>query len=371
MNKQIRVLHVLGSLNCGGIENLLMNIYKNIDRTKVQFDFVIHTGEKCFFSDEILEMGGKIFVAPSLGIKSFFKYKRWWKNFLGTNSYNIIHIHMIYTARQYIKLIKNKEIKVILHSHYTLFSGSLIKKAIKKIMTFGINKYADCMFACSEPSGASIFGKKGKYSVINNGIECSKYEFSQKIRDKVREELNVMDSVVFGHVGSFSEAKNHIFLLDVFREIKKRENKAKLLLVGDGALKSEILKKIEEYGFTDDVILLGIRKDVNEILMAMDAFIFPSLYEGLGIAAIEAQATGLNCIVSDAVPVDVNVSGKVVFMPLSDGASLWAESSLNLIEYDNDRKEALKNVIENGYDIGSTTEKLQEIYLEMVRNEKR
>ncbi len=362
----VRVLHVLGSLDCGGAESMVMNVYRNIDRKKIQFDFVIHTEKACYFSQEVRDLGGRIFIAPKFGIKTAFSYASWWKKIFKENNYKIVHIHMISTVKLYIESAK-KSSMVILHSHSTSCRGNMIQKNVKKVLINLVKNKGDYFFACSDAAGVGAFGKEilkcKNYELIKNGIDLEKYRYDNNKRMHYRELLGLENQFVLGHVGSFTEVKNHSFLLDVFKEVKRQNQNSKLLLVGDGPCREEFENKIASLKLEKDVILLGIRDDVPEILMAMDAFVFPSLYEGLGIAFIEAQATGIKCFVSKNVPEEANVlSDLTECIPLENGAFYWAQKIVHA-SMSNERFSEIEKIENMGYNVKATTKKLEDFYI--------
>lgn len=359
----LRVLQVVTSLNCGGIENLLMNIYRLIDRDKIQFDFLTHRNIKFYFEDEVNRMGGKIYRLPPVNpLPGSYYRKEIDKFFREHNEYKIVHAHMNALSIYVLRAAKMNNVPVrIAHSHSNGFERNLVKKIIKHLSRRNIKKYCNYKFACSKEAGHFLFGNihDNEYVIIRNGINVDNYKLNFQIRRRLREELNVKCNSVYGHVGSFREAKNHVFLLDVFNEIKKRDDKAKLILIGDGPLSGSIKKKINILNLEDDVIMLGTRDDVNELLMAMDVFLFPSKYEGLGIALIEAQASGLKCLASSNVPIEADVTGLVDFLPI-DCTKVWVENAINV---ENQRVDQSAKIKAAGYDIEYTANWLQKFYI--------
>ncbi len=363
MEKPIRIIHVVGGLDVGGTETLLMNLYRNIDRTKIQFDFIKHTKKKCLYDDEILLLGGKIFSMPRYQVTNHIRYKKEWKKFLKEHSeYKIIHAHMRSTASIYLKIAKKAGLYTIAHSH-SVSSGKGVSAIVKNFLQRRIRETADYFLACSHSAGEWLFGKKvvnsANFSILNNAIFIDKFIYNDETRNKKREELNLVNSFVIGHVGRFEKAKNHIFLIEVFLEISEINKNAKLLLVGDGTLKKEIEKKVKEFNIDDKVIFMGAKTDVNELLQAMDVFLFPSLYEGLGISVIEAQAASLPCIISKSIPNDVLISDLVTKISLKVDKNIWVNTTLN-----SKRDQLLKaeNLVLSGYDIYSVSNWLTGFY---------
>lgn len=365
MDEPIRVLHVLGALNRGGAEAFIMNVYRNIDRGKIQFDFVIHTKERCDYVDEIINMGGRIYYVPKYkGINHFDYINKWREFYKSHREYKVVHGHMRSTASIYLKIAREFGITTIAHSHSTS-SGFGIEAIVKNMMQIPIKYISDYLFACSNDAGKWLFKKKinsSNFFVVKNGIDVNRYIFKNKIREKMRAEFKIdNDTFVIGHVGRFSYAKNHEFLINVFYEYNKLDTKCKLLLVGNGPEIDKIHEIVNRLKLADKVIFTGVRDDVPNVLQAMDFFVFPSRFEGLGIAAIEAQTSGLFCIVSDNIPNEVKVTNNVKFMALKRGAEEWANYIFKNKNYK--RTNLIDSVIEAGYNIKTTVDFLQDIYL--------
>lgn len=359
----IRILHVIGIMNRGGAETMIMNLYRQIDRSKVQFDFVEHTDGPAVFDEEILSLGGKIYHCPRFAGKNYFSYKQWWKQFFQNDGeqYEIIHGHIGSTAGIYLCIAKKYGKYTIAHSHST--QGCLtIKQIIYRVLARKVRYVADCFFACSQRAGQDRFGNNKEFIVLNNAIQVGKYTFNQEIRNKVRKELSIKNEYVIGHVGRFSFEKNHIFLLEIFQEVKKKLNDSKLLLVGAGEDFNTIKRKIHELGLSDSVILTGVRGDVDRLMQAMDVFVFPSLYEGLGIAQIEAQAAGLPCVISDRVPTEgILIKELVTSMDLNSTGKQWADVIIKKKQML--RQDTGDQIRQQGYDISDTAKWLEDFYL--------
>lgn len=365
MYKAIRVLHVFGRLDRGGAETMIMNLYRKINLEKVQFDFVIHTTDKCEYSDEIESMGGRIYNFPTYKVYNHIHYVKKWKEFFEKKpEYKIIHGHMRSTASIYLFVAKKFGLTTIAHSH-SISSGIGISAIVKNFLQYPIRYIANYFFACSKSAGIWLFGKKtckrDNFIILNNAIDTKKFKFNKEMRAKLREKYNIKNKIVIGHVGRFVAAKNHTFLIDVFKEINKKNKDTLLMLVGDGELRESIEKKVSKLGLTNSVIFTGVISDIPGILQAFDIFIFPSLYEGLGLAVIEAQASGLPCIVADTIPKDAHITKGISVLSLNDSISVWGEEVLN---YSNsNRNISLSPIKSSGYDIESTSEFLQDFYL--------
>lgn len=366
-----RVLQVFARMDCGGAETMIMELYRNIDRTKIQFDFVVHTTEKCTFDDEILSLGGRIFSVPNFSISNAFKYRRYWKRLLSQHpEWQIIHGHVRSTASLYLSVAKKLGRTTIAHSH-NISSGGGIRSKIKDLLQKRIGKYTDYFFACSQAAGKWLFGEKviygQNYYILNNAINVNRFIYNESIRKKIRRLFSIHESIVVGNIGSFiNEQKNQSFLLEVFKEMLSINPGSILLLVGDGEIRPTIEKKAKELHIFDKVIFTGVRSDVNELLQAMDVFVFPSKFEGLGIAAIEAQVSGLPTVISDCVPSEVVVTKDLVsVLSLKESPRMWADHILSRIG--ETRRDHSQEVIDSGYDISSTSKWLEEFYLEKSR----
>ena len=364
----IRVLQVFASLDRGGAETMIMNIYRKIDRTKVQFDFVVNEQESVYsYEDEIKELGGRIFHVPKYNIINYLSYKRAWKDLLSAHpEWKIIHGHHTSSAFVYLQVAKARNRVTIAHSH-TAGRESSLKSNIKVLLRYPLRYIADFLFACSELAAKWMFGKYYTSAyIINNAIDAQKFSFRENIREVKRKELGIENKFVIGHIGRFQTQKNHKFLIDVFKIIHSRNNNAVLLLVGDGELRQTIIEKVENLGLSDNVIFTGVRSDIPELLQAMDVFVFPSLYEGLGIAVIEAQAAGLHCIVADTIPKEAYITDLIESIPLTEKEDIWAE---RILKYNNgyNRQNTYEEVKSKGYDIYETTRWLEEFYLKNWR----
>jgi len=369
MSSPMRVLQVFAEMNRGGAETMIMNLYRNIDRSKIQFDFIVHTHEKCAFDDEIQELGGKIFRMPVYRGTNHMDYLKNWEFFFKEHSeYKIIHGHIRSTAAIYLNKAQKYGLITIVHSHNTS-SGNGFSAIVKNILQFPIRYIADYFLACSKVAGEWLYGNKvcskSNFHIINNAIDTKKFAFDKSIRDKKRKELKIEDKLVIGHVGRFHPQKNHDFLVDIFKEIYDKNENAVLMLVGEGDLEELIQEKVYKLGLVNRVIFTGVRTDVSEMFQVMDVFVFPSLYEGLGIVLIEAQASGLPCVVADSIPNEALITQNVQQVLLTESPKMWAEVILQR-NSGHERTCAFIEVKKQGYDIEENYKWLQEFYLGLV-----
>ncbi|MEI2436130.1 glycosyltransferase family 1 protein [Priestia megaterium] len=374
MGKRTRVLHVLGGMGRGGAETMAMNIYRNIDRSKVQFDFVVHTDSECDYDKEILELGGIIHRMPRYKGTNHLAYKKAWNQFFQHNSdYTVIHGHMRSTASIYLGIAKKYGLITIAHSHNTS-SGSGLSAFVKNSFQFRIRFIADYLFACSLSAGKWLFGEgacaKNNFILLKNAIDTKKFQYNEYTRMAKRDELEITNKFVIGHVGRFHEQKNHTFIIDIFKGIKQKKSNAVLLLIGDGELKKEIEKKVQDLGLTDSVIFTGIRSDIPELLQSMDLFLFPSLHEGLPVTLIETQASGLPSLVADTVTQEVRLTSKIKYIPLDSHIDNWISEALKY-ENESDRNtDTIKDLTKAGYDIETGAKWYEKFIIEKVEDSK-
>lgn len=368
----IRVLYVNGGImSRGGIESYMMNYYRNLDRDKIQIDFIVHGFEKGVYDDEIKSMGGRIYNVPVKSKDYIGNIKALRKIFL-SGQYKIVHSHMDAMSAVVLREAKKCGIPIrIAHSHNTQhLTNSRLKFILNEYARKKVKKYATHLFACSKDAGIWLFGKKsfddGKVKIINNAIDLDKFKFDISKRQKNRNELGIKDEFVIGHIGRFDYQKNHIFLLKIFKETLKYLPNSKLLLVGDGNLKNYINHKIEDLKIKDNVIILGARDDVNEIINSFDIFILPSLFEGLGIVGIEAQVNGLNCILSDVIPKEISITNNLDFISLNEDIKVWVDSIVMNSKKNSDRLKVNNFYNFSNYDIKIQSKKLQAFYLSLI-----
>ena len=364
----IRILHMIGSLDIGGSQAMVINLYRKIDRSKIQFDFILDHPDQLYFAEGVTALGGKIFFMPTFKGKNILEVKKAWNQFFKEHpEYKILHSHVRSYASIYIPIAKKYGLKTIIHSHSTS-NGKGFSAVVKAIMQYPLRFQADYFMACSDKAGKWLFGNKiiqsNKYMMIPNAINAAKFEFNQAMRNQIRHDLGVDKKCVIGHVGRLTEPKNHDFLIDIFYEMKTIRNDMVLLLVGDGDLRSSIENKIEKLGIRDSAILVGNKSNTYDYYQAMDLFIFPSLWEGLGIVAIEAQASGLTCFISDKIPLEADLKvGLIRIVSLEKSASEWAKQILN--EKMVERKGRKDAVVNAGFDIESNSQFLQEFYTKL------
>ena len=326
----MRILQIGMTDNLGGIESYLINYYRNINKEKVQFDFINIYNQNLCFQDEIEKLGGKVYKVSSY-YKHPLKYVNEVKKLIKKNNYEIIHCNMNSAVMLYpLIAAKFAGAKVIIaHSHNNCSDKGILKKILHNVNKHFIDLFANYYFACSREAGEWFFSKKNmagdNFFVINNPIDINKFVYSERIRKKVKKELHIEDDTfTVGHVGRFTPQKNHDFLIEVFEKFHKMNNNSKLILIGVGELQDKIRIKVKKKNLTNNVIFLNNRNDVNEIMQCMDFFILPSLYEGFGIVLIEAQASGLPILTSLNIPDSVKITDSFHKLPLNVQPEKWA-----------------------------------------------
>lgn len=350
----VRVLQIIGIVCGGGVEAVIMNYYRHIDRNKIQFDFVVDGYEKTILDDEIESLGGKVYhVEPYK--RNIFRYMRQIYHIVRDHHYDIVHSNMntLSVFSLFPAWLAGAHQR-ILHNHSTAVRSEGMRSVMKTILRPFAPLFANRYAACSKLAGDWMYGKQmmasGKVTVINNAIDLNEYAFSPKLRQQYRQELDIPeDAFVIGHVGRFMYQKNHAFLIDVFREVFHKNSKAILMLIGDGELRPEIEEKVRSYNLTDKVRFLGLRKDVRVLYNCMDVFVLPSWYEGLPVVSVEAQANGLPCIFSDKVTRESLLTCTASFLNLDADPLDWALHILNSDIVRN--KDALKDLQNAGFDI--------------------
>lgn len=359
----IRVLQVVGKMHYGGMETIIMNIYRNIDREKLQFDFLVHYEEAGQYDEEIRSLGGNIYKMPATTPQNYFKYKKALNKFFREhNEYVAIHGHLIRTAFLYHKIARKYGIKCFIsHAHNNAVASGFINKLGTFTSKLAIKHTTD-FFSCSDEATEFYFNKIPA-TVIKNGIQLEKYEYNPSTREALRKELNIQDKFVVGHIGRFSDQKNHTFMLDIFSKILQKNSNAVLALIGEGPNFEKIKEKASALGISQQVMFLGTKSNVYDYLQAMDAFLLPSLFEGLGIVLIEAQATGLPCITSkDVVSSLATVTPLITHVSLESSAEVWADKVLEHASCYT-RTSHTKEVAQAGFDIVQQAKELQEFYI--------
>jgi glycosyltransferase involved in cell wall biosynthesis len=368
----VRVVHYVTTMNRAGQETLLMNIYRNIDHTQLQFDFLCSSPDIGDYDDEIRALGGQVHHlqqgkhAHTKILRYFSEMRALIRFFKANRHYKIFHIHTYHAFNGFISVISAKLAgvkKVIIHSHNSNAPHPVLHRVFRTLL----NKMKLSFFACSHLAGLWMYGKplmtKNKVKIINNGVDAKQFNYNPDTRHTMRSNLGIDDqTTVVGHIGRFNYQKNHEFLIDIFHDYQKTNSNAVLLLVGRGELEEKMKQKVEDLGLNNQVIFAGVRSDTQDLYQAMDVFVLPSQFEGLPVVLVEAQAAGLPCLVSDAVTKEVEITDLVTFLSLNDSTSLWAETIEHLSK--DARTDTFDRVSNSGYDITSTAKWLQSFYLD-------
>lgn len=361
---------VVSPLKIGGVDLVAINLQTHINKDKYNVIYYLNGEDIGPMEDYVLKTGATIFHRPKNVGKSYIKQYLYLKKFMIENDIDIVHSHLMFYSGLVMRAAAKVGVKKrVPHSHMTnpCIQRSHLKNFLfifyHFIMKGFLVKYGTDIIACGPEAGYYLYGKKifkKRGIILHNGIELNKYFYSNEIRNLLRKSEKLNDSIVIGHVGRLNFVKNHTFLLDVFYEIYKINNNSVLLIVGDGEQRENIIKKADKLGLLDKVIITGIRRDVENFLQAMDIMIFPSLYEGLPLTLIEAQASKLPCLISDTVSKSAKYNENVDYMSLEQSPEKWAKKALSMIK--NDRNSVDINNLCKDYDINSVALKLEEIY---------
>lgn len=365
----IRVLHVIDRLKMvSGIARSILNYYEHIDTNKVQFDFLVVDSDRNVV-ENVRRRGGDVFTIEKLGLTNGGKVKKEIEHFFSEhkNQYQIVHSSFYHIDFILFPIAKKYgAFACISHSHNTQFSDYWVRSIRNALMAKMSLRYATHFVACSNMAAEFQFGKKrvesGEVFILKNAINAKAFEYNADTRDYVREKLGLKDNYVIGNVGRFNKQKNHEFLLKIFSEYTQTDTSAVLLLVGEGELMDQFQQEAKEKCISEKVIFLGARNDVSDLLQAMDCYVFPSLYEGLGISLVEAQAAGLPCIASSTIPEESRVTTNIKYLDLSD-PSEWLSTIGKCKTFE--RSDTYHEIVEAGYEIESATRTLEDYYLSL------
>lgn len=384
MGEAVRVLHVLGNTNLGGAESRIMDLYRHTDRNRVQFDFLVHSGEEGFYEKEIRELGGRIFRVPRFRIYNYFSYRKALKEFFQKHhEFALVQGHMTSTAAIYLPIAKKAGVKKTAAHARSAGVDKGLKGTMTRFLRRNLADKADYLFTCSELAGISVYGEKavreGKTIFIPNAIDCAGFTFDPEKRKKMREEFGLTDALIIGHVGRFHYAKNHEYLLRVFAELCRMsagaggstaetgaDQKYHLILLGEGPLMEDTRKLAEELGVVDRVHFLGNHKNIADYYQAMDYFVYPSRYEGMPGTIVEAQASGLPCLMSDTICREVIVTELVETMSIEKEPKVWAEGLQRridaLVSKQENREKYAAKMAAAGFDVQAQAERMMRFY---------
>ncbi|KAF0821209.1 hypothetical protein KIS1582_5088 [Cytobacillus firmus] len=367
-------------MNRGGIETQIMNMYRKLDRNKFQFDFLVTRDENGVFDEEIEKLGGRIYRVPSVKKVGLIKFTKNIDNFFKKHQeYKIVHCHMNTWSGLFLNIAKKHNIPVRIAQSHSAQQGvknitleRYVENTFKKIMKTFIKKGANHFWAVGKEAGEWLYGERiaqGVMKIFPNAKDLEMYKYNLVYREKLRKELGIpKETLLIGHVGSFSPVKNHEFLLQVFGNLRKKEIDCKLCLVGDGPLRNNMERKVSEMQMGDDILFLGLRNDVNKLMSAFDVLILPSKFEGMPNVVIEAQAASLPCVISDSVTKEVDMGmGIVEFVSLSKTLDCWGNTIKNSRK--DNRNLEIDNLKQKGYDLDSLINWLQDFYRREIKEE--
>lgn len=357
-----KVLHVVGRMHYGGTETLLMNLYRHIDREQLQFDFLVYYTNPGGYDNEIRQLGGNVYAVKK-SLNPIIYWHRLFDFFSEHHDYDVIHAHILWLAWIYFFPASRYKIRKIAHLHLDKITGKGISFMTRKVFEKISIKKADMIFTCSKKAAVNHNFHGVKTYLLKNGIDGKRFYYDETIRKKVRKEFGLDNKKVLICVARFHAQKNHKFLIDIMEKIIQKDKDFLLLLVGEGPLEDMTKEKVEELGLGSYVRFMGVRSDVNLLLQGADAYVMPSLFEGLGIVYIESQAAGLKTFASDEAYTDeANISDLFLHRPLGDGAQVWADWILQNMEYERINRE--KEVKKSGFEINMIANTLQRLYLQ-------
>lgn len=376
--EKVKVLYFVDRMLRGGIQTFVLENWKHMDHQKIQIDFLILDDGRDYELEEILRnLGSKVYKLQNIWLRSLKDYIPYYKAvnrfFSVHQEYDAVHLHS--ASKNFIVLAAAQKygIKIrIAHSHSIGFAtDSKAKIWLGNLLKYPLRYYATDYFACSRMAGRWLFGKKiaeEQLVVVKNAVDVKRFQYDAAVSERMRKQLNLGENLVIGHVGRYTTQKNHIFLIEIFREILHINPNSRLLLVGTGELEETIKRKVFEDGLSEQVIFAGFHSDTYNYMQAMDAFVFPSRFEGLGLVLIEAQAAGLQCFTSEgSVPEEAKATALLQYIPLEEGPAEWAKKIMEYVHLEKPRKTPLEDLRESGYRIEDTAKFLQEFYLERCK----
>ena len=362
---KIRVLHVLDKIDINsGVSSVVMNYYSRLDHSRITFDFMLNEDISSSVKSYLKDNGSRVFILPNLKAVNTYNYIKSLREFYNNNSYEIIHGHVANSAMFYLGLARNVPYRII-HSH-SIKSSDILWKRLRNWILTRFNKHvANIYVACSPEAAQFSFGKNIDVTIINNAINVERFSFNDEKRTEIRSLLKLKDEIVIGHVGRFNAVKNHSFLIDVFYDVYKCNNSMRLVLIGNGCLFDDIVKKVNGLGLNEVVLFLGSTDNVGAYMNAMDMLALPSLFEGLGLVGVEAQASGLKVLASEFVPRTMDVTGNVEFIKLDK--AIWFQKIIKF-QRNLDRQEQGNRIKGSRFDIDTQIQNLCEYYNSILTN---
>lgn len=376
MKKKKVLQYFWGKLDTGGAETLIVNIFEKMDKNKFDVDFLVYENKNYFYTDKVKQMGGDVIALSDKESRLLpIRLLKRWKNLyvlLKYGKYDVFHCNCDFSFK-FVELLIAKKAGIkrrVCHSHSSSLERNTLKGKISYIVHIACRPLlvflATDLIACSEESADWLFGKnvrkKIKPIIINNGIDAVYYEFDKTTRDIYRSKLEIKDEILLGNVGRFMYVKNQKYLIDIVQCAKKKNLAVKAVFIGGGDLLEETKAYAQKVGVEERIIFIGVTNKVRDYLMAMDCFVMPSLYEGLPVSGIEAQAAGLPCIMSDSITCKLDVTGNIKFMSLEESPEEWLDAILSLLDSFS-RKSEKQAIKEAGFDINEVVYQLEDLYL--------
>lgn len=367
--KKLKILYIVPSLRlCNGVASYAMNYFRHIDNDNIQIDFIVGINERSKYFEEVENKGSKIYYIPKMGIKNFWKSFRLIKQFFKENRYDIVHCHVLNMGAFYLYEAKRNNVKVrILHSHVTKTADKRMNKIRNDILMPISIKNANYYCACSLDAGKKLFKNK-KFTIIKNAIDGKRFAYNEEIRNSIRKKYHMEDSIVIGNVGRLCNQKNQKFLIKIFNELCTKSSKIKLIIVGNGPLEAELKDYVKRLAIEDKVCFFKPMENIENIYQAIDVFVMPSIYEGLGIVLIEAQTSGIPCIVSNAIPKEAKITKEYKELDLNNSIKQWASEIEKVLEKLPIRRTRSEELVKYNYDINIEAKRLEEFYMEIVKN---
>ncbi|WP_227394778.1 glycosyltransferase family 1 protein [Jeotgalibacillus aurantiacus] len=366
MDRPLRILHAVVNMNRGGAETLIMNLYRNMDRKLIQFDFL--TSKPGEFDEEIEKLGGKVHRIPYMTDVGHLQYQKELRAFFQKNCYSVVHAHMDKMSGFVLHAAKKYGVPIrIAHSHNTSSEGGFAARLYKELAGLFIERSVTHRFACSSEASRWLFKKTSHQAlVIKNGVEAHLFKYSEWTRESIRKDLGLKPNhFVLGHIGRFQKQKNHAFLVKLLKDLIQVDPRFHLLLVGDGDLRQATEQLFTEAGVRENVTFLGVRSNVNELLQAMDVFVFPSFHEGLPVTLVEAQSTGIPCLISNRISTEVDLGMNLVSFLSIETTEEWIDQLIHIHQMERVRNSDLDQIKKQGYDIRDTAEQTATIYLQL------
>lgn len=375
----IRILQVFTVMDRGGSESMIMNYYRNIDKEKIQFDFLVHRKKEAAFDDEIKALGGNIYrldpINPLFPQKYYAELRAFFKSHY---KYQIIHSHLNAFSCFPLKIAKEFNIPCrIAHAHIAINSVSLktimtynesftetMKKVLKNLIKKKIHKDATHYFSCGEKAGKWLFGTYTSFFTMNNAIDSEKFKYNKAVSNEYRKQFNLENELVIGHIGRFNTQKNHTFLLEIFASLLQKEPNSTLILIGGGDMHKKLELEAKSLNINHKVKFLGVRTDISKLFQMLDIFVFPSFYEGLPVTLIEAQAAGLKIIASDTITKEVKLTDNIQFLPITEPADFWSKKILKTRSYL--KEDTMNHIVEGEYDILKNSKHIEQFYLQQI-----